>query len=92
MEGKIVILQPNIKYTGEAYWDFFDHHTPLTDNSLKEVLELTGYHVKHLIPRFLPYTTKSRIPQYTWLVVLYLHFPIAWKLMGKQLLIIAEKK
>jgi ubiquinone/menaquinone biosynthesis C-methylase UbiE len=90
--GQIIILQPNIKYTGADYWDFFDHHTPLTDKSIKEVLELCGFRVERLIPKFLPYTTKSKIPQFPWLVALYLHVPLAWKIMGKQLLAIAKKK
>jgi ubiquinone/menaquinone biosynthesis C-methylase UbiE len=90
--GKIMILQPNVKYVGASYWDFFDHHTPITDKSLKEALELVGFHVKKIIPRFLPYTTKSRIPQYTWLVRLYLYLPFMWKIMGKQMLVLAEKK
>ncbi|MDR0743225.1 MAG: class I SAM-dependent methyltransferase [Tannerella sp.] len=90
--GKIIILQPNIKYIGADYWDFFDHHTPLTDKSIKEALELTGFHVDKIIPRFLPYTTKSKIPQSPWLVKLYLYMPIMWKIMGKQLLVIAKKK
>ena len=39
--GKIMILQPNIKYVPGAYWDFFDHYTPLTEKSMIEALELT---------------------------------------------------
>ncbi|RHJ94174.1 methyltransferase domain-containing protein [Parabacteroides bouchesdurhonensis] len=89
--GRILILQPNIKYIGSAYWDFFDHHTPLTDKSLREALEMSGYKIKTIIPKFLPYTTKSKIPQYIWLVIVYLHFPLAWKIMGKQLFAVAEK-
>ncbi|MDR2470416.1 MAG: class I SAM-dependent methyltransferase [Tannerella sp.] len=90
--GRILIMQPNIKYVGGAYWDFFDHHTPLTEKSIKEALELCGFHVNRLIPKFLPYTTKSKIPQFSWLIALYLHFPPAWKIMGKQSLVIAEKR
>ncbi|MDR0574931.1 MAG: class I SAM-dependent methyltransferase [Tannerella sp.] len=90
--GKIIILQPNIKYVGAAYWDFFDHHTPLTDKSIKEALELTGFHVDKTISKSLPYTTKSKIPQLSWLVKLYIYMPIAWKIMGKQSLVIAKKK
>lgn len=89
--GRILILQPNIKYIGSAYWDFFDHHTPLTDKSLREALEMSGYKIKTIIPKFLPYTRKSKIPQYIWLVIVYLHFPLAWKIMGKQLFAVAEK-
>jgi ubiquinone/menaquinone biosynthesis C-methylase UbiE len=91
-EGKMIIMQPNIKYVSADYWDFFDHHTPLTDRSIKEALELTGFHVDKIIPKFLPYTTKSKIPQRPWLVALYLYIPIVWKIMGKQLLAIATKK
>jgi ubiquinone/menaquinone biosynthesis C-methylase UbiE len=91
-EGEIIILQPNIKYVGADYWDFFDHHTPLTDKSVKEVLELTGFHIDKIIPKFLPYTTKSKIPQLPCLVKLYLYMPIVWRIMGKQLLVIAKKK
>jgi ubiquinone/menaquinone biosynthesis C-methylase UbiE len=90
--GKIIILQPNIKYTKGAYWDFFDHHTPLTDKSLCEALEISGFKVIKAYPKFLPYTTKSKIPQFNWLVKMYLHFPLAWKFMGKQALVIAEKR
>lgn len=90
--GKMLIMQPNINYVGGAYWDFFDHHTPLTEKSIKEALELCGFHVNKLIPKFLPYTTKSKIPQFSWLIALYLHFPPAWKIMGKQSLAIAEKR
>ena len=28
--GRIMILQPNIRYVGGAYWDFIDHKVPLT--------------------------------------------------------------
>jgi hypothetical protein len=87
----MIILQPNIKYVGMAYWDFFDHHTPITDKSLLEALGVAGFRVTKVIPRFLPYTTKSRIPQYPWLVKLYLHVPFIWKVLGKQMLVIAEK-
>ncbi|MDR2408124.1 MAG: class I SAM-dependent methyltransferase [Bacteroidales bacterium] len=88
--GKIIVLQPNIRLAGGAYWDFFDHQTPLTEKSLAEALELAQFKIKQMFPRFLPYTTKSAIPQHPLLVRLYLHFPLAWQLMGKQSLIIAE--
>ena len=90
--GRIIIMQPNIKYVGAAYWDFFDHHTPLTDKSLTEVLEMTGLSIKKIIPRFLPYTTKSKIPQFGWLVKIYLYFPLIWRIMGQQTLVVAEKR
>ena len=33
--------------------------------------------------RFLPFTTKSRVPQFSWLVASYLRFPPAWRVMGE---------
>lgn len=89
--GRFVMLQPNIKYVGDAYWDFFDHFIPLTETSCQELLLTCGYEIETVIPRFLPYTTKSRIPQSPALVALYLRFPPAWRLMGKQFLVVARK-
>ena len=36
--------------------------------------------------RFLPYSTKGRLPAAPWLVRAYLSFPPAWCLLGKQTL------
>jgi hypothetical protein len=38
MEGEIILIGPNIKYTGEAYWDFWDHLLPLTENRYQNCL------------------------------------------------------
>ena len=95
-EGKLMILQPNIKYLPGEYWDFFDHYTPLTEKSMCEALSIirggTYFSVTTLIDRFLPYTTKSRLPQYGWMIKLYCHCPLAWKILGKQMFIVAQKK
>ncbi len=29
--GHVVLIGPNLRFTGGAYWDYFDHHVPLTD-------------------------------------------------------------
>jgi SAM-dependent methyltransferase len=90
--GRLMILQPNIRFVGHEYWDFIDHHTPLTDRSLVEALENLGMDIELLIPRFLPYTTKSAMPKATFLVRLYLMVPIAWHVLGKQAFVIALKR
>jgi SAM-dependent methyltransferase len=90
--GRLIILQPNIRYAPGAFWDFFDHHLPLSDRSMVEALRLSGFSVKEVRPRFLPMTTKSRLPQWPWLVSLYLALRPAHLLLGKQMLIIAESK
>ncbi len=89
--GRLIIVQPNIRYAYREYWDFFDHHVPLSHASLSEALHMTGFRIEALRPRFLPYTTKSRLPQAAWLVRLYLACrPVQW-LLGKQMLVVARK-
>lgn len=88
--GRVVVLQPNIRYTGAAYWDFIDHHVALTERSLVEAGEKAGLRTVHLIPRFLPYTTKGRLPASAALARLYLRVPLAWRLLGGQALYVAE--
>jgi hypothetical protein len=44
------------------------------------------------VPRFLPFTTKSRLPRSTKLVRAYLAFPPAWRLLGKQSFLVAERR
>jgi SAM-dependent methyltransferase len=90
--GRLMILQPNIRFVGHEYWDFIDHHTPLTDRSLVEALENLDMDIELLIPRFLPYTTKSAMPKATFFVRLYLMVPIAWHILGKQAFVIAVKR
>ena len=88
--GRLIVLQPNIRFIGGAYWDFLDHKTPLTERSLAEAAETSGFEIERLIPRLLPYTTKSRLPQHPALVRAYLRFPPAWRLLGKQTLLVAR--
>jgi ubiquinone/menaquinone biosynthesis C-methylase UbiE len=89
--GRVIVLQPNIRFLYDEYWDFFDHHTALSDRSLVEGLQLSGFTPEVVVPRFLPYTTKSRLPQAPWLVGLYLRVPLAWRVLGKQALVVARK-
>ncbi len=89
--GKLLIIQPNIKYAYREYWDFIDHHLPLTENSLEEALIATGYRVDECIPRFLPFSVNSSPSRSTKLLGLYLKLPPAWKLFGKQTFMVGIK-
>lgn len=89
--GRLLVLQPNIRYAYREYWDFFDHYLPLSHESLTEALELSGFRVVELRPRFLPYTTKSRLPQPAWLLYIYLRLRPLHRLFGKQMFVVAEK-
>jgi SAM-dependent methyltransferase len=91
-DGHIVVMMPNIRYLAGRYWDYFDHHLPLTHLSLSEVLTLTGFEPVKVVPRFIPYTSKDSpvtVPRAA--VRLYLRFPPAWRFMGRQMLVVARK-
>ncbi len=89
--GHVLILQPNIRLIGGSYWDFIDHQTALTEKSLAEAAVMAGFTTREVIPRFLPYTTKSRLPQHPLLVRAYLNVRPAWWLFGKQTLYLGQK-
>ena len=89
--GRIVCLGPNIRALPGAYWDFWDHYLPLTELSLSEGLELSGFKTETSIARFLPYTmARARNPP-VWTVGLYIRLPLVWPMLGKQFLVVAVK-
>ena len=89
--GHVVLMGPNLRFLPDTYWDFWDHLVPITDRSLVEALELTGFETIDCHPQFLPYTTRSSLPKAPWLVRLYLAIPLAWRFLGGQFLIRARK-
>ena len=89
--GRILILQPNIRYVHDKYWDFFDHRIPLTDKSLAEALVIAGFDIHRILPKFLPYTTKGGLPSFPLLVRIYLRIPLAWRILGKQAFVVGRK-
>jgi SAM-dependent methyltransferase len=89
--GRVMILGPNLKYCYREYYDYFDHYLPLTDQSLVEALHLEQYQVDVVVPRSLPFTFRSRLPSWPWLVRLYLRMPWAWNFFGAQYFLIGRK-
>lgn len=89
--GRLMIMQPNVRMVGGRFWDFFDHTLPLTEKGMAEALTVSGLEVIECRARFLPYTTKGGLPQWPWLVRLYLALPLAQWLAGKQMLLVARK-
>lgn len=89
--GAVIVLQPNVRLLGGAYWDFIDHSVALTERSLAEAAELAGLHTTTVIKRFLPYTTKSRLPKGPIVVRAYLAIRPAWYILGKQTLYVAHR-
>jgi SAM-dependent methyltransferase len=89
--GKILILQPNVRFCHKDYWMFFDHSTPIDDRALKEIFELNGFRLLYKIEKFLPYTTKDSSPKHAVLLRIYLKFSLLWRFFGKQSFLVFEK-
>jgi SAM-dependent methyltransferase len=89
--GCLVAVGPNVKFLHGEYWDFYDHHVYLTETSLGEAMEVEGYRIDVIKPRFLPFTM-VKAPEYPMAFVrLYLALPWLWWVRGRQFLIVARK-
>ena len=89
--GRLIMLGPNIAALKGRYWDFWDHHVPLSDQSAGELLELNEFTIDKSIPRFLPYNMVRIRKRPLILVRLYLRLPIIWRFFGAQFFVIARK-
>jgi SAM-dependent methyltransferase len=89
--GRLICLGPNIKYLAGRYWDFWDHYLPLTELSLKEGLELTGFELDFVADKFLPYSMSQGFTPPLLFLKAYLKLPFIWKAVGKQFCLIARK-
>ncbi|HSS99494.1 MAG TPA: class I SAM-dependent methyltransferase [Terriglobales bacterium] len=89
--GRLICLGPNIKHLSGAYWDFWDHYLPLTELSLQEELLLTGFQIDFIRAKFLPYSMSQGFTPPLLFLKLYLKFPFAWRIIGKQFCVIARK-
>lgn len=90
--GLIVVLMPNIRYLPGRYWDYLDHHLPLTHLSVAEALELSGYEVVEQVGRFLPYTVKdAKFDVRPFMIRAYLRLRPAWRILGKQMLVVGRR-
>lgn len=89
--GKIAIMGPNYRYCSKEYWDCADHYVALTDVAIGEHLYAAGFEPKRTIPRYLPYSFRGILPPSQTLTRKYLQMPLAWKLLGKQFLVIGER-
>jgi SAM-dependent methyltransferase len=90
--GKIAIMGPNFRYTYRSYFDFADHTVILTELGLAEHLYGAGFEIESIHPKFLPLSFRGGIPVSRFLVRTYLSLPLAWRIMGKQFLLVATKR
>ncbi len=89
--GRVGILGPNFKYAWRDYYNCVDHIMPLTHLTVAEYLVGIGFNDLKILPKFLPYSFRSNQLNHPYLVKIYLSLPLAWKIMGKQFFIIANK-
>jgi SAM-dependent methyltransferase len=90
-DGRLIAMGPNIKHIPGSYWDFFDHHIALTEASLGEAREISGFELAQVTSRFLPYTLINA-PRYPLMLLkIYIACPLLWRLKGAQFLIVANK-
>ena len=90
--GRIIALGPNIKYLHGRYWDFWDHYVPITEASLTEALVTRRFAVNVCVGRFLPYTMVNGAHYPLFFLRAYLRMPFAWRLFGKQFLVVATRQ
>lgn len=89
--GRLIAMGPNIKHLPGEYWDFWDHHLPLTEKSLAEGLTSRGFQIAECVGTFLPYTMANQREYPIAFLKFYLRVPLIWRVFGKQFLIMACK-
>jgi SAM-dependent methyltransferase len=89
--GRIAIMGPNFRYCAKEYFDCADHTVILTHVGVEEHLYAAGFEIEASEPRFLPYSFRGRLPASASLTRRYLGLPLAWRLLGKQFLVIGRR-
>lgn len=89
--GTIVVMGPNFRYCPKEYFDCADHTVILTHVAVEEHLYTAGFEIRRTVPRFLPYSFRSRLPAWHWTTNAYLKFSPIWRALGKQFLLVATK-
>jgi len=87
--GQIVLMQPNYKYAFADYFDDFTHRKVYSHISLADLLLTHNFNEVKIIPRFLPFSLKSRLPKSYLLTKLFIMSP--FKPFAKQMLLIFKK-
>ncbi len=87
--GRLILLQPNFAYAYRNYFDDFTHQQIFTHVSIGDLLEVMGFFIERVFPKFLPFSMRSRLPTHPLLVSLYLLSPI--KPLAGQMLVVAKK-
>lgn len=89
--GRVIVMGPNFKYCVSEYFDCADHVVALTHISIEEHLVAAGFALERTVPRFIPYSFRSRFPASAPLTRAYLRLPFVWRFFGKQFLVVGRR-
>ena len=89
--GTIAIMGPNFRYCSDEYFDCADHTLIFTHVAIEEHLYAAGFEPSKSVPRYLPYSFRGRLPPSRTLTRRYLKTPLAWRLLGKQFLVLGRR-
>ena len=81
--GRLIAMGPNISVLKGRYWDFWDHHVALSDQSLGELLQIHDFTIEQSYSKFLPYNM-VRVKETIIYGFLIPKIPFLWKIFGKQ--------
>lgn len=64
-DARLLILGPNFRYCYREYYDYFDHHLPLSEKAVVEALNLAGFVAEEVYPQtpalYLPQSSTERV-------------------------------
>jgi SAM-dependent methyltransferase len=92
-DGLLILMQPNYRFSYKTYFDDPTHKKVFSDEALKTFLISHGFEIRKLMPRFLPFSLKSRpglVPISAAVVRAYIHSP--WKPFAGQMLVVGKLK
>lgn len=86
-----VFIFLTIRFLTNQYRDFWDHRIPISDQSIKGVLKLTGFKIDLIIPKFLPFSMSNNEQLPLIFLKIYLNLKPVWNFFGKQFFIVGTK-
>jgi SAM-dependent methyltransferase len=87
-DGRLILIQPNYRLCAERYFEDPTHRTVFDDASIVTLLAAHAFRVVRVEPGLLPFSMRSRLPQWACLTRLYLHSPV--KPLAAQMYVVAE--
>ena len=91
-DGRLILMQPNYRLSYKTYFDDPTHKKVFSDTALRAFLISFGFEIELAMPRFLPFSLKSRpsiIPVLPIIIRAYLNSPV--KPFAGQMLFVAKK-